>query len=167
MTTALSRRSKRITIRTMPMVCYVLPPCISRYLLDRPRVHVPTSRTRHRKMLRPHLLRSPQPHPGRSVARRNHPRHRRLDRALYVAPFAQVASGRHRPGHHSAPQLAHCQPDQAQGAIPVHADLREQGRCDGLLEPAPARPSLDHQLVAGRTRDGTGAVAEIPARARR
>lgn len=118
-------------------------------------------------MLRAHLLRRPQSDPSRSHPRRDRPCHKRLDRHLYRTSVAQLPARGGCIQNHHRPRLPRRKPHQAQGAIPLHADLRKQGRGHGLLKPAPARPDLDNELSPRRTSRGSPAAAKVPPRAQR
>lgn len=95
----------------------------SALIASRPRIPFPQGRACHRQVLRPDLLPGAQPHPRRHVTDRDRTRNQRLDRDLYCASVAQVPSGSEcGPNPHPALYTTH-EHHQAQGAIPVHADL--------------------------------------------
>ena len=133
---------------------------IARSLCD-----APEGPAHHGRLLRPRLLPPTPPDARRHVPARDRPRHRDLDPHLRRAPLAREPALRPvQPARRRVPAHDRLAPGLAAA---LHADLREQGRRHGLLEPAPALPGLDRVRAARGARDGAEADDEVPRRARR
>ena len=124
-------------------------------------------RERHGQMLRPDLL-AKAPHHASRHARLGDPADRLdMDADLRRAPGAHEPA-RLRRAEDALPDGTRPgrKPDPAAvAAAPLHADLREQGRGHGLLEPAPALPDLDDEHAARGARGRGRPAGQVPGRA--